>query len=312
MQSRQREARAALRAADLQPEEGAAADPPPPATPDDAELGGLRDLGAELEQDLDDEDLDAASDGADAATLRAAAGNIDRRVADAVYYQHVVDAGFTGRYWELLIAVLVPYALPVLKSWMRRGTIFTRCAERGRPLHPSDTHRERLRTSLDDRDELAGETIAEALILFARLGSAGKGWTLAGGAALTTFFIGTCVACFPTVWRRWVTEQHDEHLSEHLGDHLELAALFDHAARRVLDPRVDDDPADTAAGRDLVRTTLAAMDPPMRDVAEQLVLHGSTFVEIAAQTGTTAPAVEQRVRRYRKELTRRRENRGAP
>lgn len=305
MQSRQRGARAALHAEDLQPEEGGAPASPPSDTP--TELGGLRALGAELEQDLADEELDTAADGADAAELRAVADNLARRVADAAYYQRVVDAGFTGRDWELLIAVLVPYALPVMKSWLRRGTIFTRCAERGRPLSPTDAHRERLRTSIDDRDELAGETIAEALALFARLGATGKGWTLAGGASLATFFIGTCVACYPTVWRRWVAEQHDDHL----GGHLELADLLDHAARRVLDPRVDADPADTAAGRDLVRTTLATMDEPLRHIADQLVLHGASLVEIAARTGTTPGAIEQRLRRHRNELTRRRENRGA-
>lgn len=136
MQSRQREARAAHRAADLQPEEGAAA-VQPPATPDDAELGGLHNLGAELEQDLDDEELDGVSDGADTAALRTTADDIDRRVADAIYYQHVVDAGFTGRYRELLIAVLAPYALPVLTSWLRRGTIFARCAARCTPATPT-------------------------------------------------------------------------------------------------------------------------------------------------------------------------------
>ncbi|SFR03623.1 DNA-directed RNA polymerase specialized sigma subunit, sigma24 family [Lentzea waywayandensis] len=229
-------------------------------------------------------------------------------MADARFYQRVVEQDFVGTAYDVLAADLVAYAFPTMKSWLRHGTIFARCSEIGRAVPHSDRDRERVATSLDDRDELAYETIAEALALFVQLGKAARGWSPEGGAALTTYFVGTCVGCFPNVWRRWRNEQQ----RHHVHDHVESAGEFDGAARRALDPRVSEDPADIVVSRDLVRTTLDGMQGDLRGIAEQLVLHGSTLAEIADQRGTTPGAVEQRLRRHRNEIARRRGIRGAP
>ncbi|MEU4447690.1 hypothetical protein AB0K14_10255 [Actinosynnema sp. NPDC050801] len=213
-----------------------------------------------------------------------------RREADAELFARVRAAGFTGPEYDTLVADLVAYALRVLLPWLRRGRIFAECAAKGRRLEHETWHRARLATSDDDRRELAYETIAEALTLFRRLAVEGRGWTPAGGASLTTYFVGTCVQRFPNVWDRWRREQVPDIPTEDpvgrygtTGRHLDL----------------DADPARRVTSEDYVRKTLEAMPPKVRVVAEPLVLHDSTLVEIAKDLDTTPGAVEQRLRRYR-------------
>ncbi|QXV57504.1 RNA polymerase sigma factor [Amycolatopsis sp. TNS106] len=246
--------------------------------------------------------LTMAGHGPEAEKIRRAADNLAQRQADATFYNQIVAAEFAGADYDMLIADLMTYALPTLLSWLRRGTIFGQSTQRGRPVTYDERDLDELRRDNELREELAYETIAQAIKLFRTKGLDGTGWTIEGGAALTTYFVGACLAVFPGVWRRWRREQQ----RERVYDHTEYALDFDTAARKVLDPRICADPADVAAARDLVRTELAAMKGSLRDVAELVVLHGCTLVEAARQLGTTPGAVEQRLRRYRNEITRRR------
>lgn len=59
-----------------------------------------------------------------------------------------------------------------------------------------------------------------------------------------------------------------------------------------------------------MRAELAKMTGPLRDIVELVVLHGCTFPEVAERLGTTEGAVEQKLRRYRKQIIKRRKERG--
>lgn len=277
------EAREALRPAHLQPEVGGPsrdADPVAPSVPGST--------GDPLRALLNDPELTVDERAGLVEALERAA----RHLVDAGLFAQCVKEGFTGLASDVLTADLVAYALPVMLAWLRRGRIFAECAAKGRPLRCGDRDRERLAGSRDDRLELAGETIAQALKLFRDLAVAGRGWSPAGGAALTTYFVGTCVQVYPNVWRDWLKEQSAELPVDDPG-------MLTGTTGHHLDTHTD--PAEIAASHDLVRAALDAMPDSVRDVAEPLILHGWTLPEVAAHLGTTAGAVEQRLRRYRRQ-----------
>ncbi|GAB2975058.1 RNA polymerase sigma factor [Saccharothrix stipae] len=213
-----------------------------------------------------------------------------RREADAELFARVRAAGFTGPEYDILVADLVAYALRVLLPWLRRGRIFAECAARGRGLKHEPWHQARLATSDDDRRELAHETIAEALTLFRRLAVEGRGWTPAGGTALTTYFVGTCVQSFPNVWGRWWREQVPDIPSE------DPVGRYDTTGRHL---DLDADPARIVTSEVFVDSVLERMPAKVRAVVEPLVRHDWTLVQIAEHLRTTPGAVEQRLRRYR-------------
>ncbi|WP_170191968.1 sigma-70 family RNA polymerase sigma factor [Saccharothrix syringae] len=239
--------------------------------------------------------------GSERAELVEALERAARHLADGRLYARIAAQGFTGFAYDALAFNLTAYALPVMLAWLRRGRIFAECAAKGRGLPYGDRGRERLARSRDDRLELAGETIAKALNLFRKLAVAGRGWSADGGTALTTYFVGTCVQVFPNVWRHWIKEQGwtEEQGADLLMD--DLGTLMD-TTDRHLDTHTD--PAEIAASRDVVRTALDAMPGPVREVAELLILHGWKLPEVAAYLGTSPGAVEQRLRRYRRQLAR--------
>lgn len=251
-------------------------------------------------------DLMTVGNGQEAEEIRKAAENLARRQADDTFYTRIVEAAFAGPDYDLLIIDLIAYALPTLLSWLRRGTIFSQSKQRGRPVLFDERDLEELRGDRELRVELAYEIIAEAIKLFRTKGLAGTGWSVDGGAALTTYFVGACLAVFPVVWRRWRREQQ----RDRVYDHTDPIHDFGTAARKVLDPRLDDDPGDIAADRDVVRAEMAKMKPALREIVELVVLHGCSYAEVAEKLGTTEGAVEQKLRRYRYKITKRRMERG--
>ncbi|GAA1343304.1 sigma-70 family RNA polymerase sigma factor [Saccharothrix algeriensis] len=217
-----------------------------------------------------------------------------RHEQDQLLYEEFVVAGFSGAKYEIFRGEMAAYALPVVRSWLRRGRIFDLTHRQGRPLRVTDHDRAGLE-DVDERIGLAHETVAMALVLFHRRAVAGTGWSLDGGAALTTFFVGACVAVFPGVFRAWQrTRNRWDQVSGVRMDDVDPAALRTR------------DHADRVVSRERVVAELQRMDPKVREVAEPIVWHGSSHEEVAAELGVTPRSVEARLYRFRAERRRRR------
>lgn len=125
--------------------------------------------------------------------------------ADRALVDSLMLRGYAGHEWRRFTCALAEYGYPVLRAWVVTGVIFLRCAEKG------IGHLPRLSTMFDpsDPDEIAGETVAEAIKHFReRVLIPGK-WDMTRGASLNTFFVGQCILRFPNVYRRWYRERQD-------------------------------------------------------------------------------------------------------
>jgi DNA-directed RNA polymerase specialized sigma24 family protein len=220
-----------------------------------------------------------------------AALSLARRYADRQKIEDLAAASFSGPQYEVFKTELAAYGYPVMLSWIGKGTVFKACADRGRPLNPTDQDRERLAGSRDDRSELALETVAEALRFFRRHALVQKKWSWEAGAALATYFVGACISAFPNVFRRWQREQ------QRWQQDLAIAKRNPVDERPLTNPECDN-PADVVADIDLLRRELRAMDDKTRPTAA-LAVDGHSQAEIAEYLGTTERAVEGRLYRYR-------------
>src|SRR5690242_19905890 len=127
-----------------------------------------------------------------------------RSSGDAELYEMLRDIEFADQAFELLAVNLAAYGWGVLCAWLRSGTIFSKCAEQGRPVIPSDGERAVLYNEPDELHGLVNETLAEALVFLRAQAVSGEGkWDPTGDSLLTTYFVGACVLRFPTVHRRW-------------------------------------------------------------------------------------------------------------
>lgn len=68
-------------------------------------------------------------------------------VADYELLTEVMFESFNGPAWDKMAERLVAYGLVVMKSWLRRGVIFTRCAEKGWGI------RHAMHNGIDDPDD---------------------------------------------------------------------------------------------------------------------------------------------------------------
>lgn len=254
-------------------------------------------------------DLEAGFDSEEQAEARRAAASLAQRGKDLEIYNGLVLAGFTGTEYEMFRADLAAYGFPVVRSWVRRGLLFRYCAERGRPIHPTDEDRLYVmgatEEARDDRQELAIETVARALKFFHHHVLLKGRWSYEGGATLKTYFVGACVYAFPNVYNRWNGERR--RWKPAAGG---LDPTLDELRWRPLDPRLDDDPADIVTNRQTAVTELNGMPSRIRDAVTSVVFNDATFADVAEQLGTTERAVEGRLYRYRIEVARRQAQRG--
>jgi len=153
--------------------------------------------------------LDAASrlepetgDVFDTEEERQRAEHVDRLLADANLVADLTAAGYEGKEWQLAAEELTRYGFDVLCSWMRKGTIYNKCAQKNRPVKRAPEG------ALDQAEieSLAGETVTHALRFFRETVLKPGRWDPAKGASITTFFVGQCILRFPEVYRPWLTE----------------------------------------------------------------------------------------------------------
>lgn len=226
---------------------------------------------------------------------RRAAESLARREMDREKLNSLALTGFAGPDYEIFAGELAAYGYPIILAWLRRGTIWKHCADRGRWLSPTDADRETLATVFEVRLELALETVAEALKFFTdRVLRAGY-WSHEGGATLTTFFVGACLLAFPNVFRRWQGAERRWHGAL-------AAGTLNCPEGRTLADLPGMDPADIVVGRAAAMSELDSMPAGTR-AAAALVMDGMSFAEAGDFLGTTDRAIEGRLYRYRQRRT---------
>jgi hypothetical protein len=244
-----------------------------------------RDLGEAL-ADLHDGGFSADESGAEGAVRR-----LDRIARDHAHIEMLRAERFAGPHYELFKTTLALYGYPVMRAWLRRRQIWGLTAARGRGVACRDAVRDHLARDLDDRQELAMEVVAKALVFFRKHALLAGRWTPDGGANITTFFAGACVAVFPNVFRAWLKEHEMDQGCERLD-----LGEWDH----LLDPGTGAGPEEHACLVDLFETALnAAKTGRLRRALASVVLVDASYAEIAEAEGTSQEAIKQLVYRFR-------------
>lgn len=208
--------------------------------------------------------------------LHKAEQHLDRLAADVQLRDRLMFSGYAGRDWETFRGALAAYGVQVLVAWCITGKIFVECQRINFTIR-----RRRSTITLDDAMELAGETVAEALVFFREEVLIPGKWDPAKGASLKTFFVGACKLRFPGVYRRWEREYRPVSTD---GD---TDKIQDHAASNKPDFLL------------LLRQELESI--PDQVVRQGLVLEatGFTRAEIAEVLECSEKTVENRILRYR-------------
>jgi DNA-binding CsgD family transcriptional regulator len=198
------------------------------------------------------------------------------------------------RYLELRDR-LWKYAMPVMKYNLRSGQIQRLCFERGVAVSLTLSDREALHTSIAERDALTVDTILLAEKYFQRKAITGGAWDPDKGASLETFFIGSCLMCFPRVYAKWSRERTDRLVAESYG-------LIPRDSSHVLSHRAED-PSMRAAQHDQIVRVLAMASPTARAIMA-MIWNDHTYAEIGARLGLSERAVEGQMYRLRQKVKR--------
>ena len=207
-----------------------------------------------------------------------------RLAADSDLLTQVMFEGFQGPAWNKMAERLVAYGLVVIKSWLRRGVIFDRCAAKGwgiRNAQPGGIADE------GDVAGLANETVWRAVLAYRDHVLIPGKWDPRKGANLTTYFIGQCLFQFPNVYKRWWRERKyqevpDQETVEQLG-----------RANRPMGPATD------LINRSRIRKGLEHADKTDRAILAWYA-EGYTYEEIAELTGVKVGTIKSRIHRLRK------------
>ena len=184
------------------------------------------------------------------------------------------------------------YGFRVLKNFLRTGRIIAVCAELGRPVFMTEEVLRTLHSSLQDRDELAVETLIRAVPYFRKKVLERGRWDH-NKSSLRTYFIGACAMSFSVVFQKWndarTTRMHELGTIEHPGD-----------VASKLSPHLSKDPATIAQVNDTLRKIMRRARPEARSIC-LLLLQGMTYAEVGeALDGISSRAVEGHMHRLRR------------
>lgn len=223
----------------------------------------------------------AAEECASTASLedRAARLRADRELRDMLAAQ-----GFAGPAYAVFEEELAGYGYQVMMDWLRTGYIFSRCRNSGITLHslPIPDH---------EIEDLALETVAEALSAFKRKGLQEAGWCSDGGASLKTYFTGALCLQFANSWRKRLRAGCAPVSS------LEMLSCDTESG--------EPGPAEIYLQREAIRRGLADIKSERTRVALVLATEGYQQEEIAEILGpeVTPRSVEGYLRRHRRGMT---------
>lgn len=213
----------------------------------------------------------------------------ERLLGDADLVQSLREQGFEGEEWNVFVDELARYGLAIIGGWLRHGLMVAKCAEKKItvPALP-DT----VRDDPDAIDEIATETVAEAIVHFRDDVLVPGVWDPTKGAALKTFFIGQCMKRYANVARRWLNHdlrpRHEIVTDEWaLLDSERTAGVEDDVLQSVTAQRILEGVSNPRAARALVMDAL-----------------GYTNADIARDLGTTLDGASSLIKRARADLRR--------
>jgi DNA-directed RNA polymerase specialized sigma24 family protein len=220
--------------------------------------------------------------------------NLERRAADQCLVDALAREGFNGSRWLQVETELIRYGISTLSAWLYTGFVFKLIADRGMNIVPTDREMNQLRDDRDLRVSIAGHTVAVALPKFREQALLRGGWTFAGGASLTTYFMGATAYTFPNEFRRWRREHARSDREDPAGLVVDLAAAHPDSASQALGQ------IEMALGQIEVEETLGRLKP--REVAiVRLHLAGYTHQEVAEMlSDSSVKAIEGVLYRWRK------------
>lgn len=131
--------------------------------------------------------------------------------------------GYTDAVWRPVAEEFARYGMAVMKSWLRRRTIFAQVKTKtgyGLPRAPEEW--------LDGEhtiDDLATMTVVPALAYFKTNVLMQNRWDPSRGASLRTFFIGQCLYQFCNPYRAWYQEEQERRALADLVDNDDLDYL---------------------------------------------------------------------------------------
>jgi DNA-directed RNA polymerase specialized sigma24 family protein len=233
-------------------------------------------------------------DAVEAEEARQAEERLQRRLADRELLDRLSDACFQGDEYDAFADDLARYAIPVLRGWMYTGFIFSVTAKRGYRLEPSEAELHELRRDSALRGDLAMMTVAKALPFFRRRALLAGGWTVDGGASLTTYFTGACVFNFPNEFRQHRRARQQRFRVQRDYESSVISSIAAAAAAAQ-------DPATLVASNLRVEDCLGRLDDRARTIVE-LSMDGYTQAEIVEMLGeTSVRGVEGVMYRFRTE-----------
>ncbi|MGW0612005.1 hypothetical protein [Streptomyces sp. NPDC002788] len=219
--------------------------------------------------------------------------SIDRRMADQRLLEVLSEDGFEGPRYDRFVQELVRYGISVLRAWMHSGYIFKLVAERGYGLKPHELELEELASDSELREELAYMTVALALPRFRQRAFIDGGWSFAGGASITTYFMGACAYDFPNEFRKYRASEERQRRA--------LRQQQEHYQPRVSSLSV----ADEVLGNLRVLDDLNGIDDVRTKAAVALTLDGYTQAEIQDLLDAASErAVEALIYRWRTKVKR--------
>ncbi|AGB27250.1 hypothetical protein Mycsm_07154 (plasmid) [Mycobacterium sp. JS623] len=222
------------------------------------------------------------------------------RNEEAVRLYRLVRAdGFRGPRWKELVTVLAEYGLGVIEGWLITGQIYTELRDRHRGVKATGIDKHLLRTDETLRQDLADAVVTAALLKFQEETAAGRGWHEDGGAAITTFFINTCLLVFGNEFRTWQSNLGEWRDHETTADPTDIHGYTEQEPRP---PEAHRDPTSEALIQleDLNNTEAQLQLDDRERAILDLRDQGLTVNQIAEYLGETSDEISNTLRRLRR------------
>ncbi|WP_331722780.1 hypothetical protein OG848_47380 (plasmid) [Streptomyces canus] len=221
------------------------------------------------------------------ATKRVKTGNTEQLDADRALYKRLQRDEFVGREMEQLRQDLWVYGWKILRAWMKDGTLVQKCGERNVPVPARWNEVETLKQRGDIRDEIAHDSVQNAVALFTDDYLPAGQWDPDKGAGMRTYFAVTCMFSFRDAFKKWVGGYR-----RHLALTASAVLESDRVGRGL-------SPDDAVIYRLTIQRILQDASWEARAICSLIFEQKMNQKEIGAELGMTSRAVEGHMRRLR-------------